>query len=409
MLFTFKYGKEFVSAATELKPDSGVNRQLIGLLSVRAPSPESKLKLLKEIAEEHELEWDPAPTETEFFKKHEDLLDGATQFVSGSKLPLPAEKHDETLNSAASHTQNEQQPDSDTELDSLDFPEVPKVSLRPSANAASAPAISPSSPAASDPETEHGSSRNSGPSGNELQMSPLEPNIFVQENSDTKENELANDPAIAKENKQFLPFISPPSVSSASISAKQSDPPPPILRTKSEANVDLQDVIAAAQAAAETAERAATAARLAASLAQVRIAELTQKKNDQVTESSSTENPFYTDIPHQPASTEKPNFDHENSYGDTADYLYTPDSHQAHLVQEHQGSDVADLPSVNKLKVGLDSPVSTDHSPPQDDPQHVPQRLPSMDDEYFSYPNLFSRQNSNLGPDASFKDQSHTP
>ena len=48
--------------------------QLIELLSVRAPSPETKLKLLKEIAEEHELEWDPASTETGFFKPHEDLL-----------------------------------------------------------------------------------------------------------------------------------------------------------------------------------------------------------------------------------------------------------------------------------------------------------------------------------------------
>ncbi|XP_039033205.1 uncharacterized protein LOC120169053 [Hibiscus syriacus] len=97
MLFTSKYGKEFVSAATELQPDCGVNRQLIELLSVRAPSPEIKLKFLKEIAEEHELEWDPASTETQFFKPHEDLLAIAFMFVSGSKLPLPAEKHDETI------------------------------------------------------------------------------------------------------------------------------------------------------------------------------------------------------------------------------------------------------------------------------------------------------------------------
>lgn len=48
--------------------------QLVELLSVRAPSPETKLKLLKEIAEEHELDWDPASTETDLFKSHEDLL-----------------------------------------------------------------------------------------------------------------------------------------------------------------------------------------------------------------------------------------------------------------------------------------------------------------------------------------------
>lgn len=103
LLFVSKYGKEFVAAASELKPDSGVNRkvslretqhslrirsvvcvsdyfsklfflQLVELLSVRAPSPETKLKLLKEIAQEHQLDWDPTPTETDLFKSHEDLL-----------------------------------------------------------------------------------------------------------------------------------------------------------------------------------------------------------------------------------------------------------------------------------------------------------------------------------------------
>jgi len=48
--------------------------QLIELLSIRAPTPEKKLNLLKEIAVEHNVEWDPAESETEFFKKHEDLL-----------------------------------------------------------------------------------------------------------------------------------------------------------------------------------------------------------------------------------------------------------------------------------------------------------------------------------------------
>ncbi|XP_019190474.1 PREDICTED: uncharacterized protein LOC109184865 [Ipomoea nil] len=60
MLFAGKYGKEFVVVAAELMPECGVNRQLIELLSVRAPGPDVKLKLLKEIALEHELEWDPS-------------------------------------------------------------------------------------------------------------------------------------------------------------------------------------------------------------------------------------------------------------------------------------------------------------------------------------------------------------
>lgn len=48
--------------------------QLIEALSVRAPSADKKLKLLKEIAEEHELDWNPEASETELFKSHEDLL-----------------------------------------------------------------------------------------------------------------------------------------------------------------------------------------------------------------------------------------------------------------------------------------------------------------------------------------------
>lgn len=48
--------------------------QLIELLSVRAPSTEAKLKLLKEIAEEHNLDWDPSASEAEFLTPHEDLL-----------------------------------------------------------------------------------------------------------------------------------------------------------------------------------------------------------------------------------------------------------------------------------------------------------------------------------------------
>lgn len=48
--------------------------QIIEKLSVRAPSGEVKLKLLKEIAAEHSVSWDSADTEAELTKSHEDLL-----------------------------------------------------------------------------------------------------------------------------------------------------------------------------------------------------------------------------------------------------------------------------------------------------------------------------------------------
>ncbi|CAL1411925.1 unnamed protein product [Linum trigynum] len=78
-LFTAKYGKEFVMAASELRPDSGVNRAIIEKLSIGTPSPEERLKVLKEIAKEYHLEWDSSETEAELNKRHEDLLAGAKQ------------------------------------------------------------------------------------------------------------------------------------------------------------------------------------------------------------------------------------------------------------------------------------------------------------------------------------------
>ncbi|MBA0808515.1 hypothetical protein Gohar_024248 [Gossypium harknessii] len=389
MLFASKYGKEFVSAASELRPDCGVNRQLIELLSIRVPSPEVKLKILKEIAEEHELEWDPAATESEFFKPHEDLLNGPTNLETGSKLPPPVEKHDEAFTSAANRAQTEQ-PDSDSDFDPLDFPQVPNVSLKPSTNAASAPVTNPPSSAAPEPEIDQ-SSRHSGASRHVLQMSPLEPDM-MQEHSLTKESTMPNDPAGAKENKQFLPFISPPPVSASPISERPSDPTPAILKTNSEANIDLEDVLAAAQSAAETAERAAAAARAAASLAQVRIAELTQKRNGQVNEGSS-ENHFHTNIPHQPASMENPSFDHLHSFTYPIDASYSTDSNTVRQDQENKGFEAADVPSVSKSKEGLDSPVSRDDALEQEQHQQLPQRLPSMNDDYL-YPNLFGSGDS---------------
>ncbi|XP_024395640.1 uncharacterized protein [Physcomitrium patens] len=88
-LFAAKYGKEFAAAAAELRPDCGVNRRIIEKLSVRAPSGEVKLKLLKEIAAEHSVSWDSADTEAELTKSHEDLLDGPNHFLGANEKPPP--------------------------------------------------------------------------------------------------------------------------------------------------------------------------------------------------------------------------------------------------------------------------------------------------------------------------------
>lgn len=87
-IFEKKYGRDFVSAATDLRPSCGVNRQLIDKLSVRTPPGEVKLKVLKEIAKEYQIDWDTAESEKELLKPPEELIEGQRTFVSASTLPV---------------------------------------------------------------------------------------------------------------------------------------------------------------------------------------------------------------------------------------------------------------------------------------------------------------------------------
>ncbi|KAH7850798.1 hypothetical protein Vadar_003163 [Vaccinium darrowii] len=87
-IFEKKYGKDFVSAATDLRPNAGVNRMLIDKLSVRTPSGQVKLKVMKEIAKEHQIEWDTTESEIELLKPPEELIEGPNNFVSATSLPI---------------------------------------------------------------------------------------------------------------------------------------------------------------------------------------------------------------------------------------------------------------------------------------------------------------------------------
>ncbi|KAL2527931.1 Regulator of Vps4 activity in the MVB pathway protein [Forsythia ovata] len=87
-VFEKKYGKDFVSAATDLRPNAGVNRTLIEKLSIRSPTGEIKLKVLKEIAKEYQANWDTTESETELLKPPEKPIEGPNNFVSASSLPL---------------------------------------------------------------------------------------------------------------------------------------------------------------------------------------------------------------------------------------------------------------------------------------------------------------------------------
>ncbi|KMT00065.1 hypothetical protein BVRB_1g018920 [Beta vulgaris subsp. vulgaris] len=366
--FVSKYGKEFVAAATELMPDCGVNRQLVELLSVRAPSPEKKLKLLKEIAEEHELEWDPSPSESELFKSHDDLLNGPKQYVSGSKVPLPKEKHDEVLQSTSVQGANEHS-DSDESFDQLEFPEVPKAPLRPST----------------------GSDVNLPPQTSGIHTFQFpESNIGPEDKSLSAKHESPESSATPGEIKQFLPFIAPPSsLSSASLPVKESSQSPSPSKNKSDPNLDWHDVLAAAKAAADSAERAAAAARSAASLAEVRISELCKSKSGIQSLDSDVENPFH-DNKDNLSEAKKLQLDDRNTSGDNdLSNPWTPAEHfqNDQKLKNHASNDET-------------KPESEFFSPAEDTLKqefsyHQPQRIPSMDDDSeFSYPNLFSPHSS---------------
>ncbi|MQM19195.1 hypothetical protein Taro_052196 [Colocasia esculenta] len=399
MLFAAKYGKEFVAAASELMPDCGVNRQvIIELLSVRAPSVESKIKLLKEIAAEHEVEWDPAASETEFLKPHEDLLNGPSHLISSSTAVFSKEEPDASISSASVEASHEQS-DSDSEagFDSLDLPEVPKVSVRPNFDTTSSPDIVAATQSAlpHDMGVDH-EIRKAASSTEEMPQNAVVQSVVGSKSLDAAPSDHPS-VSVSARDEQFVPFVaSPPSSanfpamqsetapsvgarlsSSQTFSATQHEklssvpePVPSFSRSKSEITVDLQDVLDAAQAAAETAERAAAAARSAASLAQVRITELVTKRNAKRSEEESE----YPSGGVTQTNLVNSSFGEENSFDHSSDGL----------------SKMPTAPSYDMPKLEAESSGSIGQ-----EFAHQPQRSTSLeDDPYFSYPNLFSRQHS---------------
>lgn len=58
-MLTTKYGKEFAVAVEEMQTECGVNRQIIEMLSMRPVSEQTKLKKMKEICVQHNIQWRP--------------------------------------------------------------------------------------------------------------------------------------------------------------------------------------------------------------------------------------------------------------------------------------------------------------------------------------------------------------
>ncbi|XP_020549327.1 uncharacterized protein LOC105161819 isoform X2 [Sesamum indicum] len=83
--FTEKYGKDFTTAAIELRPECGVSRMLVEKLSAKAPDGQTKIKILSAIAEEHNVKWDPRSFEEKDPIPPSDLLTGPSTFGKESK------------------------------------------------------------------------------------------------------------------------------------------------------------------------------------------------------------------------------------------------------------------------------------------------------------------------------------
>ncbi|XP_043721216.1 uncharacterized protein LOC122668747 [Telopea speciosissima] len=106
--FTAKYGKEFVTSALELRPECGVGRMMVEKLSAKAPDGGTKIKILTAIAQEHNINWDPASMVDKDSKPTEDLLNGPSTFETASKTtvkppdarlpPDPGHKYESSTN-----------------------------------------------------------------------------------------------------------------------------------------------------------------------------------------------------------------------------------------------------------------------------------------------------------------------
>ncbi|XP_074586847.1 uncharacterized protein LOC141842723 [Curcuma longa] len=86
--FTAKYGKDFVKAALEIRPDCGVSRVMVEKLSANAPDIQTKVKVLNEIAKEHGIKWESKTFEEEVQKPKDDLLSGPSSFSSMERVEI---------------------------------------------------------------------------------------------------------------------------------------------------------------------------------------------------------------------------------------------------------------------------------------------------------------------------------
>lgn len=449
LLFASKYGKEFIAAATELMPDCGVNRQLIELLSIRAPSAEVKLKLLKEIAEEHELDWDPAASETELYKPHEDLLNGPEQLENQSKLPLPKEKHEDTIYSSAAEASHEK---SDSELDFLGLPEVPKGSLRPLVpDESSVKSVPPEAP----PATEKDHESTEYYRGEEYQQNessvksvpPEAPSATEKVHDSTEyytgeEDHTFNEPQLKRNISDPEQFVSPPHVSHNTFVSERKDQPfvarphvsqdtfvserkdqpfvtPPHVshdtfvseREDKQFSQYISPLTSSSPTVTVPAPQSRSSSKLNSELdedlqdvlaAAHAAAESAERAAASARSAANLAQVRITELIKKKHENMPDNSEHTFYTSNLDDSSTAPPrfDHQQSFQNLDSYSYSMDPHQQHGLNLDVPSPSADVDVPSHESTHHQPQRLTSLeDDPYFSYPNLFTAQDPNLASD----------
>eukprot|EP01018_Ginkgo_biloba_P019698 Gb_14681 [translate_table: standard] len=363
-LFGAKYGKEFVAAAAELRPDCGVNRtglrqekevckgkgrlallcigreldlpwsclilqmtsanamyQIIEKLSVRAPSGEVKLKLMKEIAKEHHVEWDPAESEAELLKLPEDLLEGPNKFVGSTQMRVGSDK--DNFHSVPGQ-KNELCSDSHQNTS-----RVPSGSTTLSRGASSSRASTFGISAASSVENIYHECENNTSSGQPpLGKTNLQPTNSHQDNFRNRTLPSAKSKSFTARNVRGATCdlfeqsdshkVNARNRNIMGISSKSNEN-----RSGSSGDCDLyfKDTASAAQAAADSAEKAIVAARAAAQFAKqnqiLKDSQQTRKSSFDSSLSDETSDLNYSRMNRRPSLNETQSFDGYDHSGRT--------------------------------------------------------------------------------------------
>ncbi|KAG2600147.1 hypothetical protein PVAP13_5KG490900 [Panicum virgatum] len=243
--FTSKYGKEFATAALEVRPDSGVNRLVIEKLSAGAPDIQTKIKTLTSIAEEHNIKWEPKAFEEKLQKPNEDHLYGSATYSGGNISAMGSS----TSSMSAPQPTYSGAPAATVESATSHVPMGPyspaDVSANRNSNVFSQENIRSDSNASVPPSSQHGASAY-------YSAQILGPNSISHGNT--------GDPPYP----QYGATV-PDTVSRNEEMNRQRERKPSV--SGANWNVEFKDATSAAQAAAESAEMASIAARAAAQLA----------------------------------------------------------------------------------------------------------------------------------------------